>query len=62
MKKLTKKRVLYIVLIIILILTLTSCQDITGVFKNTDILVSEMTKKELMFTVLLMVFAGNIIS
>jgi len=58
--KLKKKYYLYIVLAVVLLLSLlTGCSEVKEVFVDTDKLVSEMTKSELLWSVLVMSIIGS---
>lgn len=58
--KLKKKHYLYIVLAVVLLLSLlTGCSEVKEVFADTDKLVSEMTKSELLWSVLVMSIIGS---
>ncbi len=58
--KLKRKHYLYIVLAVVLLLSLlTGCSEVKEVFTDTDKLVSEMTKSELLWSVLVMSIIGS---
>lgn len=61
--KLKRKHYLYIVLAVVFLLSmLTGCSEVKQVFNDTDQLVVEMTKSDLMWTVVIMVIIGNLIN